>query len=97
MSKFNKITSVESKFGTLNQFYKEFKKLRGVKIKYDNTKHKKITVLKTASMLYDVLVTDYRKDYNQIFKSKDKDWSLNNYYKNLKHLDYQPDQLQPDQ
>ena len=46
MSKFNKITSVESKFGTLNQFYKGFKKLRGVKNKYDNTKQKKITVLK---------------------------------------------------
>ena len=48
-------------------------------------------------MLYDVLVRDYRKDYNQTFKSKDKDWSLNSYYKNLKDLDYQPDQLQPDQ
>ena len=38
-----------------------------------------------------------KRRYNQTFKSRDKKWRLKHVYKNLKDLDYQPDQLQPDQ
>ena len=37
-----------------------------------------------------------KKEYDQIFKSKDKEWRLKNDYKNLKDLDYQPDKVKPD-
>ena len=37
-----------------------------------------------------------KKEYDQIFKSKDKEWRLKNNYKNLKDLDYQPDKVKPD-
>ena len=45
-------------------------------------------------MLYKGLIDVYKKKYVQIFKSKDNDWRLKHDYKNLKDLDYQPDQLQ---
>ena len=39
-----------------------------------------------------------KKEYGQVFESKDKGWKLKHDYKNLKDLDYQPDQPQkPDQ
>ena len=97
MSNIKEITSIDSKFDTLKNFYKEFKKLEGVKNETKETKQKKITVLKNASLLYDELVRDYKKEYIQIFKSKDKEWRLKHDYKNLKDLDYQPDKLQPGQ
>ena len=38
-----------------------------------------------------------KKDYNQVFESKDSKWRLKFDYKNLKDSDYQPDQpQQPD-
>ena len=45
-------------------------------------------------MLYDVLVRIYKKEYNQVFKSKDEEWRQKHYHKNLKDLDYQPDRPQ---
>ena len=42
MLNFNKIPSIDSKFDTLNNFYKDFKKLEGVK---SQTKERKLTVL----------------------------------------------------
>ena len=56
MSNFNEITSFDSKFDTLNKFYKEFKILEGIKSKTNETKQNKITVLKNTSLLYDELV-----------------------------------------
>ena len=47
-------------------------------------------------MLYDELISIYKKEYNQAFKSKVKDWRQTYDVKNLKDLDYQLDQLQPD-
>ena len=39
-------------------------------------------------MLYDELVNIYKKEYDQVFNSKDKDWIQKHDYKNLKDLDY---------
>ena len=53
-------------------------------------------------MLSDESIKDYKKDYNQTFKRKDKDWRQKHGYNGLKHLEFLPDrlhtdQLQPDQ
>ena len=48
-------------------------------------------------VFYDELISVYKKEYNQAFKNIDKDWRHTHDYKNLKDLDYQTDQLQPDQ
>ena len=48
-------------------------------------------------MLYDELISICKKEYNQTFKSKDKDWRQIHDHKNLKDLDWKPDQLRPDQ
>ena len=61
MSNFNETTSVDSKFNTLNKFYKDFKKLEGVKSRTNERKQKRITVLKNASFLYDQLISIYKK------------------------------------
>ena len=81
VSNIKEITSIDSKFDTLKKFYKEFKKLESVKNETKETKQKKITVLKNASLLYDELVRDYKKEYIQIFKSKDKKWRLKHDYR----------------
>ena len=46
LSTFNEITSIDSKFDTLNKFYKDFIKLEGVKTKSKDATRKKTTVLK---------------------------------------------------
>ena len=56
VSNFNETTSFDSKFDTLNKFYKEFKILEGIKSKTNETKQNKIAVLKNTSLLYDELV-----------------------------------------
>ena len=53
-------------------------------------------------MLSHELIKDYKKDSNQTFKRKDKDWRQKHGYNGLKHLEFLPDrlhtdQLQPDQ
>ena len=77
VSNFNEISSLDSKFDTLEKFHNHFKKLKDVK---------------KASVLYDDLIKIYKKKYDQTFKSKDKDSRLKHDYKNLKDLEYQPDQ-----
>ena len=52
LSHFNKISSIDSKFDTLSNFYKDFKILEVIKSQNNKTKHKKITVLRNASLLY---------------------------------------------
>ena len=91
--KFNEISSIDSKFDTLNKFYKDFEKLDDVKSQNKNTKQRKITVLKNTSSLYE-LINIYKKEYDPTFESKDKNWRLKDDYKNLKDLDYQLDQPQ---
>ena len=76
VSHFNEISSVDSKFDTLNKFYKIFLKSNDPKSKYENTNQKKITVTKNASLLYNELIDIYEKEYDQVFKSKDNNWRL---------------------
>ena len=90
---FNEISSVESKVDTLNNFYKDFIKLQGIKSKTHERKQNKMTVLNNASLLYDELISIFLKKYDQVFESKDKKWSLKHNHGGLKDLNYQPDQL----
>ena len=76
VSNSNEIASVDSKFDTINKFYKDFQKLKGVKSKSGETKQRKIKVLNKALLLYYELVSTYKKEYNQTFKCKDKKWRL---------------------
>ena len=69
--RFNEISLVDSKFDTLNKFYKDFKKLNDVKSQNENTKQKRINMLKNASLIYDDLVDMYEKECNEPFESKD--------------------------
>ena len=94
---FNKLSSFDSKFDTVNQFQKIFKKLEGVKSQNNERRQKKITVVKNASFLHDQLINFYKKEYDQAFKSKDEGWRQKNDYKNLKYLDYHRYQLQQDE
>ena len=43
-------------------------------------------------MFYHELVSVYKKEYGQTFKHKDKEWRQKHDYKNLKQLDYQPNE-----
>ena len=57
---FNKISPIDSKFDTLNKFYKDFKTLNAVKSQIRIQSEKK-TVLKSASLLYNELINIYKK------------------------------------
>ena len=46
LSNFYEISSTDSKFDTINKFYKDFLKLNNSKSKTEDTKQRKITVLK---------------------------------------------------
>ena len=76
-SRFNEISLIDSKFDTLNKFYKDFKKLRDVRRQNNERKQKKIIVFKSASLPYDELNGIYVEEYDQIFESKDEDWRKN--------------------
>ena len=93
VSYFNEISSVDSKCYTINKFHKDFKKIERLGSKNKETKQRKITVLKNASLLYYELINMYKKEYNQVFESKDEDWN----YKNLKHLDYQANKAEKEE
>ena len=45
-------------------------------------------------MLYDELISIYKKEYNQVFESKDKDWRQKYDHKNMKDLEYQADKAE---
>ena len=51
----------------------------------------KLPVLKSLSLLYDRLIDMYKKEYSQVFESKDEAWRKKHDYKNLKDLNYQAD------
>ena len=61
MSNFNKKTSIDSKFDTVNNFHCNFKKLEGVKSRTEERKQKKTTLQTNASILYDELNNIYQK------------------------------------
>ena len=90
---FNEISSIVSKFDTINKFYKDLLKLSVVKSRSENKKQKKIGVLKNASVLYYELINMYKKEYEQVFEVKDEDWMEKHDYKNLKDLNHQVDKV----
>ena len=89
LSNFNEISSIDSKFDTINKFYKDLLKLSNIKSQNENTRQKKITVLKNASLFHYMLINVYKKEYEQVFESKDENWKKKYDYKNLKKSDYQ--------
>ena len=97
MSSFNEISSVDSKFDTINKFYKDLLKLNDVKSQNKNTKQKKITVLKNASLLYYELINQYKKKYEQAFENKDENWRKKHDYKNLKDFSHQVGEVKKDE
>ena len=54
-SKYSQLISMPS------VYCKDFQKLKGIKIKSEETKQRKIKVLNNASLLYDELVSIYKK------------------------------------
>ena len=75
VSSFSEISSIDSKFDTINKFYKDLLKLNDVKSQNKIAKQKKKkTVLKNASLLYNKWIDMYKKEYEQVFENKDEDW-----------------------
>ena len=77
MSIFNETSSVDSRFDTINKFYKDLLKLNDVKSQNKNTKQKKKkkkkNCVKNASLLYYELINNmYKKEYEQVFENKDE-------------------------
>ena len=94
VSSFSEISSIDSKFDTINKFYKDLLKLNDVKSQNKITKQKKKkTVLKNASLLYNKRIDMYKKEYEQVFENKDEDWRKKHDYKNLKDFSYQVDEV----
>ena len=70
---FNEISSIDCKFDTINKFYEDLVKLNSVKSQ-DDKKEKKADVLKNATQLYNKWIDMYKKEYEQVFETKDEDW-----------------------
>ena len=91
VSSFNEISSIDSKFDTINKFSEDLLKLNDVKSQNKITKKKK-TVLENASLLYNKWIDMYKKECEQVFENKDETWRKKHDYKNLKELSYQVDE-----
>ena len=48
-------------------------------------------------MLYNKWIDMYKKEYEHVFESKDKDWRKKHDYKNLKNFSYQIDEVKKDE
>ena len=85
---FNEISSIDSKFDTINKFYKDLVKSDNVKSR-DDKKQVKADVLKSATQLCNKWIDMYKKEYKQVFEIKDEDWKKKHDYKHLKDFSYQ--------
>lgn len=94
LSEFVKISSIESKFDTLETFYKELIDLKSLNARTtENMKHKS-TVLNNVSELYDDLIKEYKAVYEREPKyDKYDSWKQKYDFKDLRNLDYQPVKL----
>ena len=94
LSEFVKISSIESKFDTLETFYKELIDLKSLDARTtENMKHKS-TVLNNVSELYDDLIKEYKAVYEREPKyDKYDSWKQKYDFKDLRNLDYQPVKL----
>ena len=70
VSHFYEISSTDSKFDTINRFYKYIKKLEDVKSKNKETKQRKITVLKNESLHYYKWVNNIKNNVISFLKVK---------------------------
>lgn len=94
LSEFVKISSIESKFDTLETFYKELIDLKSLNARTtENMKHKS-TVLNNVSELYDDLIKEYKAVYEREPKyDKYDSWKQKYDFKDLRNLEYQPVKL----
>ena len=93
---YNEISSIDSKFDTINKFCKDLVKLNNVKSR-DDKKRKKADVLKNATHLYNKWIDINKKVYEQVFETKDEDRKKKHDYKNLKDFSYQVDEVKKDE
>ena len=91
-SKFFKISSIESKFDMLEMFYIQFINLKFLDAEPENLN--KFTVLNNASKLYDDLIKEYKKVYENEPKDDNNNWKQNYDPKSLKSSEYQPVKLE---
>ena len=94
-SKFAQMSSIESKFNTLEMFYRQFISLKSLEVRTkENTNHKSV-VLNNALNEYDKLIKEYKKIYERESNNdKSCGWKQKYNPKNLKALDYQPAELE---
>ena len=50
-------------------------------------------MLKNATQLYNKWIDMYKKEYEQVFETKDEKWKKKHDYKHLKDFSYQTDKL----
>ena len=72
LGKFNKIPSIESKFDTTEESYRDFFKLMDLDTETENINHENV-VLNKVSKLYDNLIKEYTKVYERESKNNKSD------------------------
>ena len=93
LSKFNKISSIDSKFNKIEECYNEFIALRDIDAGPENIKHK-LVVLNEISKLYEDLIKEYKRVYERESKDGKSDgWKQKFDPKDFTALNYQPVKL----
>ena len=93
LSKFNKISSIDSKFNKVEECYNEFIALRDIDAGPENIKHK-LVVLNEISKLYEDLIKEYKRVYERESKDGKSDgWKQKFDPKDFTALNYQPVKL----
>ena len=88
LGKFNKIPSIESKFDTTEESYRDFFKLMDLDTETENINHENV-VLNKVSKLYDNLIKEYTKVYERESKNNKSDTLEQKYDpKNLRALEH---------
>ena len=88
LGKFNKIPSIESKFDTTVESYRDFFKLMDLDTEAENINHEYV-VLNEVSKLYDNLIKEYKKVYERESKNNKSDTLEQKYDpKNLRALEH---------
>ena len=72
LSEFNKISSIDSKFDTIEKCYKDFITLTDVDAEPENIEHK-LVVLNKVPKSYDNLIKEYKKVYERESKNDKSD------------------------
>ena len=88
LGKFNKTPSIESKFDTTVESYRDFFKLMDLDTEAENINHENV-VLNDVSTLYDNLIKEYTKVYGRESKNNKSDTLEQKYDpKNLRSLEH---------